>query len=613
MLNVDFNNGDYIISISGDNFHDLVYELKNNKATWDKTNKVWQLSLSKYDGFIKDISYLKENVNISFLVEKKVQEYKESLKELELSKSRKVMDYSKMNYSPLSGKAPNENFQREDIRRAINQNRFLFNWEMGLGKSYALACLLTNLFETDNVSKAIIITSGIGTYNLKSELLKFCKIFDDNDIYVATNANSFEKKDDRLIFDKRSEKIFILSYESFKLVSKAYNDKKSKKFKTKIDFKKWLNNKDGILFLDEVHLLSNPKSERSLHLFSILPYFKYRYLFTGTLADKYEKLYTPCYILDKSLVNGEKYNDWLSSYNELGTAFSAYAINPNKWNIPKIKELNKELLEKYGTKRLMQDCLDLPTDYEHQPIIINMSDKQRKIYQCFINENLKQIKEKSEKGEFKNKVLNMFQYFQLSVDNPSCLLNSEKFSEFTPELQKAIQNFNYSKDYKKLEVVDDIIEEYTEKNEKGIIWYYHPATKEELIKRYEKYSVYVIEADMTNEKKFALIDKFEKDKNAQILIASINIMNTSVTLTECTWQVYLENTYNYIIYSQSRGRIHRPGQKTVSNTYFILYDNSIDNMQLENLRQKGELLNSLMNKAYISQTEWRDIFNKSHI
>ena len=118
---------------------------------------------------------------------------------------------------------------------------------------------------------------------------------------------------------------------------------------------------------------------------------------------------------------------------------------------------------------------------------------------------------------------------------------------------------------------------------------------------------------MTNEEKFALIDKFKKDKNAQILLASINIMNTSVTLTECTWQVYLENTYNYTIYSQSRGRIHRPGQKTMSNTYFILYDNSIDNMQLENLKQKGELLNSLMNKAYISQTEWRDIFNKTHV
>ena len=47
----------------------------------------------------------------------------------------------------------------------------------------------------------------------------------------------------------------------------------------------------------------------------------------------------------------------------------------------------------------------------------------------------------------------------------------------------------------------------------------------------------------------------------------------------------------------------------MSRTYTFCYKNSIDYIQAENLRTKGNLLNSLMNKDYISQDNWKRIFN----
>ena len=94
-----------------------------------------------------------------------------------------------------------------------------------------------------------------------------------------------------------------------------------------------------------------------------------------------------------------------------------------------------------------------------------------------------------------------------------------------------------------------------------------------------------------------------------MLIASIFLLNASVTLTECKWQVYVENTYDYTVYAQSRGRIFRPGQTSKTFTYFVLYNESLDCLQKRNLDSKGALLGSLLNKKYIEQSEWRELFN----
>ena len=282
-----------------------------------------------------------------------------------------------------------------------------------------------------------------------------------------------------------------MTYDSFKGVNNYYYDKangtksnpkpsnKTKYKKSFIPLKEWLGDMDGGIFLDECHSLANPSSRRSEIFKMNLEPFKYRYEFTGTLADKYEKLYMPLMILDKGLVNGCGYTEWLSQYNELGNRFSRYAVNDDKWDMAKLDNLNRTLLQRYASKRLMKECLDLPMNYEVPTIIIDMSTLQREIYEGFVKEQLRIAKERQTVGEStqKDNIINMFQIFQLAVDNPECIMDSQSWDKLPSELQKKISKYKATKDSTKFDAVIEVVNERTDEyGEKGILWYYHPIT-----------------------------------------------------------------------------------------------------------------------------------------
>lgn len=87
------------------------------------------------------------------------------------------------------------------------------------------------------------------------------------------------------------------------------------------------------------------------------------------------------------------------------------------------------------------------------------------------------------------------------------------------------------------------------------------------------------------------------------------VLNTSVTVTEAKFNLYVERPFNYIIYSQSRGRIHRPGKTDPTRTYQMVFDNSTDALLDANLRMKGDLIMRLLSKDFFTESEWKGIFN----
>lgn len=612
---------------SGQNFADIVEVLRNYYCSYNAAEKRWETSIAKYEDVAADLLYAggyEEYLEISELTKQQIASYLDSIKELKYSTTRRVFNIDLMNYDALPGKAPFENFQRQDLIQALNRNRYLFNWEMGLGKSWALTALIEHLRYYDCIGKALIFSSSIGVWNVKSELLKFGKNQKDEDILVLTSASEIPA-DKRNLFDKDvyPYKTIIMTYDCLKAISNFYYDKekgtpknpkpsaKTKYKKMYIPFDDWAEGKPIGLFLDECHLLGSTDSRRSQIMSMCLDYFEYRYLFTGTLADKYQKLYMPCKILDKALIKGMDYISWLSSYNDIGTRFSKYAVNPNGWDLIKIAELNKQLVTNYGIKRDKKDCLDLPDNYMIPTIWIEMSDKQRAIYEEFSNESARMIQEEAKEANTTSsaRMINMFQFFQSAVDNPEIILDSERFEKFSPKLQDLIKKFSYVKDYRKLDVLDSIIEERVdEEKEKGIIWCYHPKTISAIAKRYAKYSPFIVDNTTKIDERFEIVEQFKKS-TSNILISSIPLLNTSITLTECGWQAYLEKTYNFVEYSQSLGRIYRPGQEKTTRTYTIRYARSIDSLQESNLESKGHTINCLMSKKFITQTEWAKIFN----
>ena len=493
MISITFDSAenDLHIGISGNNFRDLVDFVKMHGCRWDADQKCWLLSVAKYEDF-KAAAQGFDSVDIDMLTKTEIAKWKMQLRELKVY--RRAFRQELLTFPPLQGKHPYEDYQIADITRGLCQNRFLYHHEMGLGKSYILAALIEHKRFYGDIDKCLIFSTPIGTRNLKSELLKHGKNMKDEDIITFTSAGAIPFED-RDVFntEKYPQKIIIMSYDCLKSISNYYYDikhgTKTKKHpstgknyrKHEMPIKEWLGGNPGGLFLDENHSLAVPSSRRTQVMNWIVPYFDQRFLFTGTLADKYEKLYEPCWILDKALVDGLDYQSWTGVYNELGNKFSQYAINPDKWNLEKLEQLNIEMLHNYCSKRLMTECLDLPLNYEVPTIFCDMSPLQRKIYERFSNFTAQEQADLAGEGgkSFSERMMNLFQYLQGAVDNPTCLINSSKFDRFPEDLKADILKFDYNKHSAKAELVDDIVNERTgEEGEKGIIWYFHPQTKD---------------------------------------------------------------------------------------------------------------------------------------
>lgn len=467
--------------------------------------------------------------------------------------------------------------------------------------SYYKAAIIAHLRKLGLAHKVLLISSNIGASNMVHELKKFMYI-DPSEIICMTKAGK-----DRELF-KADKTIAITNYNTFKFVCDYYykekNGKKptSKKYRAPVlPLEEWFDGKPGILLLDESHNIGNPRSQQTARIMQHAPYFEYRYLFSGTPADKPEKLYTQLKVLDDALVDGLSYVDWLDEYAELGTRFSAYAIR--EWKYDKIEALNKRVEQTYGIFRKSEDVLDLPENYIKK-MYLELDRNHRDIYEAFVINTLDNIRERTG-GLLTRDIINSFPYLQMALDNPNMLLNHEEL--LTDELLGMIKRFDFGA-HTKSNVLQDILSEHVdEKKEKGIIWIYHPDTAHRLQQVYAKYNPLIIIGE--TEDREEILRKFRTDDTHKILIASIPILNTSVTLVEAKFQVYFERVYNYNQYSQSLKRISRIGQDRRTITYILIFDTTVDVALDVNLTHKDTLNTKILSKEFLTQDEWKEIFN----
>lgn len=514
-------------------------------------------------------------------------------------------------------------FQKQDIERALNQNRFLFMWATGTGKTYAMASLEEMLKYYDKTKKCIILTSSVGVLNLAQELQNLIVDYDPSRTLVV---KSITKLKNRFVFDDDSYDILLCKYDCFKAICDAYDkrehkrEKKVKYTKTSLPLDKWYGDKAGLIFFDECHYLGNPSSQRTKCVLMNLKFWEYRYLFSATPLDKKDKAYSILKILDNSLVNGLSHQDWLSTYCQLGvhigSRFLPYTPNMDTWDTKKWFELQDILFDSYAVRR-DKDLLGLPNAIDMPLLKVEMSEKHRKIYETFCSIVADYTKLKNDK-EHKGLVKEFYAQFQIlmaSIENPEILKTSRSLKSMLDigidrvkyeQFVSYIKDFKYTKDFSKLEVLDDIIEDECIENEnKILVYFYHPKTGEFLKERYPNESF--LTSDLSDDERFKVIEKFKKSKN-KVLFAAITIADTSFTLNEAKAIVYFERTWSHIVYEQSRGRIHRIGQDKEVRYYNLCYENSFDFLQLKALETKGACVESLIKKNMFTSNEWRTLF-----
>src|SRR5574344_188731 len=394
MITVEFEDGELLVTCSGRDFTEEIDSCKYLNMKYVPSKKKWSISPGKLKQVQEEFDRF--GIQISEYDKQQINNYIDNLSTFTQNLSRgqrKKFNVNLMNYPP------DKEFQRTDIEKALNQSSFLFKWDTGTGKSYALASLIANLRYYNECNKAIVLTSSVGILNLNAELKKFIKGYDESRTLVVDSVTSLK---DRAIFSNKDYDIIISDYDAFKSICDYY-DKITNKRDKKVDYRKisvpydeWFSGKKGLIFFDECHLVTGSSHRTDVVLMS-LDHFQYTYLFSATPTDKEEKFYPLLKIMDNSLVKGMSRIDWLSEFCELGTRFSRYAPNKNTWNYGKWALLQNLLSEKYMASR-SKSLLHLPAAIDMPTIVINMSKSQRDVYESFSYLNMEVIKKKNEES-----------------------------------------------------------------------------------------------------------------------------------------------------------------------------------------------------------------------
>ena len=600
-----------------DVFASIVATLKQFRCHFDPKKKVWEIPLAKYETVLNALQDL-DTIQLSAADEAEIAKLDSGLSELRFAPQRMMFHPELLRWPPFKGKHPYEDYQLQDIMRALNRNRYGLYLDMGLGKAYIAAAIIAHLRYYKLANKVILLSSNIGAPNMVHELKKFIVDLDPNEIAFLGKISRV-KKPDREIFQP-DKHIVVTSYNTFRHLSDHYHEKfakpakkdegkkkKSGYLKPPIPLEEWLGGEPGILLLDESHNLANPQSEQTKRVAMHAPFFEYRYEFTGTPADKPEKLYAQLKLLDPALVRGMRYQDWCAEYNEVGNYWSSWAINPDGWKYDKLQELNTTVTKNYAVFRKSEDVLELPPNIIKK-LYTSMDSKHRAIYEAFVKSALDDIKERTGRLGTRD-IVNSFPYMQMALDNPPKLLADHR-SLMSQELIKVIEGFKLEKDHTKVDLLLDILEEQIDNNaERGIVWVWHPDTAKQLAKLLEKYNPLMIIGEVDDDDRMSILEKFKTDESHKILIANIQVLNTSVTLIEATFQVYFERVYNFAQYWQSIARIHRIGKRKETITYVLIFDNSIDVALDINLSNKDLLNSKILSKEFLSLDAWKSIFN----
>ncbi len=594
-IEVTANKKSVIIELSKENnFSDIVAVMHKVQAKYK--DKKWYINPYKYEEVYEELS------DITQIHE--VPNFRNNLWMLlmpqsDIEKYRFPVDVSKFKVQPIIGKIPYEDYQLQDIIKTVSTNRFALFSDMGVGKSYIIITALELLKKHKGLKKIVMVTSSSGTYNIMKEFENFSDI-DIGSIAIGDINN-------RRPFDDDTKNIIIMNYRSFLLISDEYRKEKdvSKAYRScPLPLTKWLDGDVGAIILDESHNISNPSSRQSKVLHLAAPYFKYRYIMTGTPFDREWKLYSQLRFLDFSLVQGMNYQEWCQFY-----------FYPDKYSEYKAGEIKPEkaielqaIVKTISVRRFAKDVLNLPENFINN-YYVQFTPEHRNIYQDVVMATLNKLKKDKSYLETRE-VVNIFQYLLLAIDNPHLLLNSDYFDA---ENTKQISSFKFQHSHSKVQAVLDLLEKW--QDSKVVIWTSHPSVGQILNDILHTYNPLLLNGESVIPKGFTrdsyklyVVDKFQTGKHHQILIAGEQVLNTAITMVEPNVQIYFDTDFNYTSRSQSEKRIYRIGQKQDVYTYNLIMGRSLDVVRAKNLKDKDFLNNNFLNLKYLDLKMAQQLF-----
>lgn len=320
--------------------------------------------------------------------------------------------------------------------------------------------------------------------------------------------------------------------------------------------KLYLNTRNVAIIIDESTKIKNPDAKITQAFFQLSSYFKIRVIMTGTpVANRPYDIWAQIYFLDSGESLGNDYKQFQHDCdlsNDLDTDISRRGVFENTVSsiFEKIKSFSVRETKNSGIVSLPSKVYhDLYVPFEetqmamYDQVRIEMQLSLRKGDETILDESPETIK----------RLLRLVQI----TSNPKLLDDS------------------YSHISAKEALLDQVLNEVIQRNEKAIVWSSFTGNVDYFCKKYKDINAVKITGKLSVADRNKSVDRFKKG-NAQVLFATPQSAKEGLTLTVANNAIFYDRGFNLDDYLQAQDRIHRISQEKDCHIYNLMVENSID-------------------------------------
>jgi SWI/SNF-related matrix-associated actin-dependent regulator of chromatin subfamily A-like protein 1 len=412
--------------------------------------------------------------------------------------------------------------------------------EQGLGKSKMVIDALCSNIEDKKIDGAIIVCKKSLLTTWKNEILKHSHLFP-----VIFKGTKSTRGRSLLTFGH----FYIVNYETLiqdlDLITLL------------------LKHKNFAVVLDESQRIKSPDAKTTKAVLTLRNLTKKKIIITGTpIANKPEDIWSQFFFLDDGKLLGNDFNEFRKKYNVKLKGKESLDIYHDS-----LSDL-REKIDRISIRRT-KDVLELP-EKKYEDILVDLTQKQRKIYDIAKGELYYEIKEEDGSriiDHIDNYLVKLLRLTQIA-SNPSLIIE------------------DYVEDPVKFVKLDEIVKNILDRNEKVIIWTSFRKNIRTLKNRYKDFGALMIFGEIAIEDRDIAINKFMNNPENKVLIANPSAAKEGLTLTAANNAIYLDRNFKMDDYLQSQDRIHRISQQKKCNIIKLIARDTIDEYTDEILEKK---------------------------
>lgn len=327
-----------------------------------------------------------------------------------------------------------------------------------------------------------------------------------------------------------------------------------------------------LMILDEAHYIKNHKSIRGKILKDIGKNYPPErvWLLTGTpIANRPMDYYNLL-----SIINSPVSNNWIHFAKRYCDGRRFKKGGRYIWVTDGASNLDELEIKTRRTilRRKKEDVLDLP-DKLVTPIYLELENTDG--YEAVWDEYLEKRKKEGRKGNPQKELVEMtlLRTFIAMETVPHSIAKAEEAIEAG---RKVIIFCNFSDE------IDSFLQHFGSK-------------------------AVCVRGGMSDKKKQASVDRFQEDDSCKVFVGQIKAAGVGLTLTAA--EVVIMNSLDWVPgnHEQAEDRAYRIGQNKMVNIYYMLMDNTIDNLVWKILNHKKKIIGTIMGENEIIEEFLKEI------